>query len=295
MNDLITMPKPDIDSIFDSLDVGENTRHEYRLRIIPFLAFVQTEGLSLNILLDYKRLLAKREDYVISTKNKNLVVAKVFLRECHRLGLIERDITSNVKCFKQDKRHKVDGLNDEEVSLISQWVKDNPHKLRERAMLCLLLLNGLRQFEVCNIKLKDLDLKAGRLSVIGKGRDDYERIHLHPNTTRALRRYCRTVKLQSDDYLFTSKRRQSKNRKLTTRGLQLIIKGIFLELEIDRTVHGCRHYFVTRLIKTMPGNLTIIAKFSRHESLEMLKIYDDSLLMEQSLEQYRKAFNDLKI
>src|ERR1035441_2156991 len=225
MNDLITMPKPDIDGIIDSLDVSENTRYEYKQRIKPFLLFVQSEGLSLNVLLDYKRLLAAREDYAISTKNKNLVTAKVFLRECYRLGLIERDITTNVKCFKQDKRHKVDGLTSEEVSLISQWVKDNPGKLRERALFCLALAQGLRQFEICNIKLKDVDLKAGTLMVLGKARDDKERVYLHPNTTRALRRYCRSLKLQSDDYLFTSKRRQSKNQKLTTRGLQFIIKG----------------------------------------------------------------------
>src|ERR1039458_1590095 len=109
MNSLIIAPSYDVNAIIDALDVSENTRHEYKQRIKPFLLFVQSEGLSLNVLLEYKRSLAGREDYAISTKNKNLVTAKVFLRECYRLGLIERDITTNVKCFKQDKRHKVDG------------------------------------------------------------------------------------------------------------------------------------------------------------------------------------------
>jgi integrase/recombinase XerC len=295
MNDLITMPKPDIDGIIDSLDVSESTRYEYKLRIKPFLLFVQIEGLSINVLLDYKRQLAKREDYAISTKNKNLVAAKVFMRECYRLGLIERDITSNVKCFRQDKRHKVNGLTDEEAMLISQWAKDNPNRLRERSMLCLLLLNGLRQFELCNIKLKDLDLKAGTLLVLGKGRDDKEKVFLHPNTTRALKHYCLSVKLQADDYLYTSKRRQSKNRKLTTKGLQFIIKGIFEELEIDRNVHGCRHFYTTKLIKAMPGQLTVVAQFTRHKSLEMLSIYNDSVLMEKDVSRYHEAFSDLRI
>jgi integrase len=289
------MPKPDIDGIFNSLDVGDNTRHEYRQRIIPFMAFVQTEGLSLNVLLDYKRLLASREDYAISTKNKNLVVAKVFLRECHRLGLIERDISSNVRCFRQDKRHKVNGLSDDEVLLIGQWVKDNPSKTRERAMLCLAIMQGLRQFEICNIKLKDIDFKAGTLMVLGKARDDQEAVHLHPKTTRALRIYCRSQKLEKEDYIFTSLRRPSSKGKLTTRGLQVIIKGVFAELEIDRTVHGCRHYYVSRLITTMPGKLMTVAGFTRHKSLEMLQIYDDSYQTSLDLEYYRKAFNDLKL
>lgn len=295
MNNLITMPKPDVNGIIDSLDVSENTRYEYKQRVKPFLLFVQSEGLSLNIMLEYKRRLAERDDYSVSTRNKYLVCAKLFMRECYRLGLIERDIAANVKCFKQSKKHKVNGLTDEEVSLIGEWTKLHPDKLRERSMLCLALLQGLRQFEICNVKLKDVDLKAGTLMVLGKGRDDYELVYLHPKTTRVLRQYCRSQKLLSDDYLFTSKRRLSSNGKLTTRGFQVIIKGIFEELEIDRTVHSCRHYYTTTLIKAMPGNLTVVAQFTRHKSLEMLSVYNDSYLMSQEVEHYRKAFNDLKI
>ena len=294
-NDLVSMPKRNVDDIIESLDVTEGTRYEYKQRIKPFLAFVQMEGLTLNVLLEYKRILGNRTDYSVSTRNKYLAVAKLFMRECYRLGLVERDITINVKSYKQNKKHKVDGLTDEEVSLISQWGQEHPDKLRERSLLCLLLLNGLRQAEICNIRLQDVDLKAGTMLILGKSRDDYERIHLHPNTTRALRRYCRSVKLQSGDYLFTSKRRQSKAVKLTTRGLQVIIKGIFEELEIDRTVHGCRHYYTTRLIREMPGKLTVVAQFTRHKSLAMLEIYNDSLLLEQDLVHYRKAFRGIKI
>jgi integrase len=293
--DLVSMPKRNVDSIIDALDVSENTRHEYKQRIKPFLAFVQTEGLTLNVLLEYKRALGSRTDYSVSTRNKYLAVAKLFIKECYRLGLVERDLSTNVKSYKQNKKHKVDGLTDEEVSLISQWVKEHPDKLRERSLLCLLLLNGLRQAEICNIRFQDVDLKAGTMLILGKSRDDYERVYLHPNTTRALKRYSRSVKLQSGDYLFTSKRRQSKAVKLTTRGLQVIIKGIFEELEIDRTVHGCRHYYTTRLIKAMPGSLTVVAQFTRHKSLAMLEIYNDSLLLEQDLVHYRKAFSGIKI
>jgi integrase len=295
MNDLITMPKPDMDGIIDSLDVSENTRYEYKQRIKPFLLFVQTEGLSLNVMLEYKRRLAERSDYSVSTRNKYLVCAKLFMRECYRLGLIERDLSVSVKCFKQSKKHKVNGLTDEEVSLIGDWVTQHPDKLRERSLLCLALAQGLRQFEICNIKLRDVDLKAGMLMVLGKARDDYELVNLHPKTTRALKQYCRSQKLSAEDYLFTSKRRQSSNGKLTTRGFQVIIKGIFEELEIDRTCHGCRHYYCSKLIKTMPGNLTVVAQFTRHKSLEMLSVYNDNLLMENEMKHYRNAFNDLKI
>jgi integrase len=295
ITDLVSMPKHSVDDIIEALDVSENTRYEYKQRVKPFLLFVQSEGLSLNVMLEYKRRLAERDDYSVSTRNKYLVCAKLFMRECYRLGLIERDITVNVKCFKQSKKHKVYGLTDEEVALIGEWITQHPDKLRERLLLCLALAQGLRQFEICNIKLRDVDLKAGTLMVLGKGRDDYELTYLHPKTNRALKLYCRSRKLSADDYLFTSKRKPSCNGKLTTRGLQLIIKGIFEELEIDKTVHGCRHYYTTRLIREMPGKLTVVSQFTRHKGLEMLEIYNDSQLLLKDLEQYYTAFNELKI
>lgn len=293
--DLVSMPQRNVDDIIDSLDVAQSTRDEYKQRIKPFLAFVQVEGLSLNVLLEYKRTLNNRSDYSVATRNKYLATARVFIKECYRLGIIDRDITANVRSFKQSRQHKVNGLTNEEVLLICEWLRQNPDRLRERALLCLLLFQGLRQAEICNIRFQDIDLKAGTMFILGKGRDDYEQIHLHPNTARALRRYSRIMKLQSSDYLFTSLRRPSKGIKLTTRGLQSIIKGVFDELGIDRTVHGCRHYFASRLIQVMPGELSVVARFTRHRSLETLRIYDDNRLMLRDVEHYRKAFSDLKI
>jgi integrase len=293
--DLVSMPKHNVDDIIDTLDVSDSTRYEYKQRIKPFLAFVQAEGLTLNVLLEYKRMLGNRTDYSVATRNKYLATSRVFMKECYRLGIVDRDVTSNVRSFKQTQQHKVDGLTNEEVLLICEWLHQHPEKLRERALLCLLLFQGLRQAEICNIRLRDIDLKAGTLFILGKSRDDYERVYLHPNTTRSLRRYCKSLKVISDDYLFTSKRRASQAGKLTTRGLQSIVKGVFEELGIDRTVHGCRHFHCSRLIQAMPGELSVVARFTRHRSLETLKIYDDNRLMLRDVEHYRKAFNDLKI
>ena len=289
------MPKPDVDGIIDSLDVSVNTRYEYKQRIKPFLLFVQSNGLSLNVLLEYKRRLAERGDYSVSTRNKYLATARVFMKECYRLGLVDRDVTTNVKSFKQDRKHKVNGLTDEEVSLLCEWMRQHPEKLRERSLLCLLLFQGFRCGELCNIKLKDVDFATGTLFILGKGRDDKEKVYLDPKTSRALKRYCRSLKLLDEDYLFTSLRKPSNSTKLTVRGLQHIIKKIFYELEIEKSLHSTRHYFATKLIKEMPGELTVVARLTRHKSLSMLEIYNDSVLMEIDVERCRRAFSRLKI
>lgn len=295
MDSVVTKQQINVDDIINSLDVSDNTRYEYSQRIKPFMFFVRSQGFSLNVLLEYKRTLKDREDYSVSTKNKYLACARVFLKECHRLGIIDRDVTSNVKGFRQDKKHKVNGLTNAEVLLICEWIRNHQDNKREQAILCLLMFQGLRQAEICKIQLQDVDFEGEKLSILGKGRDDKERIYLHPKTANTLKRYCRSANLQADDYLFTSKTRSSDKHRLTERGLQHIVKTIFNELGINKTVHGFRHHYATKLIREMPSNLTVVAQFTRHKSLEMLQIYNDSVLLEKDFVHYRDVFNDLPV
>lgn len=293
MNDIVLASNyiEQINQIFDHLDVRDKTRYEYKQRINHFIAFIESNGFDLNTLLAYKRALSANEQYSIATKNKYLACARIFLREAHRVGILPRDITSNVKCFQQNKKHRIDGINDYEAGLICQWMKDNPERLRERALLSLMMLQGLRQAEICNIRKYDVDAKARTLYVLGKGRDDKEKVYLHPKTASCLRSYARVHHFADADYLFTSQRAKSCQVRLTERGLQKIIKGILAELEIDKTVHGFRHFYTTRLIRTMPGELITVARFTRHKSIEMLSVYNDALLEEKDLSKYYAAFN----
>ncbi len=280
------------DQVFNSLDVRENTRYEYQKRIVHFEHFVGADGFSLNVLLNYKRALAANNDYAISTKNKYLACARIFLKECHRQGLIDRDITSNVKGFQQTKKHKKNGLDDGDISLICEWIANNRQSHREIAMLCLLMFQGLRQAEICSLLVSDISLSDSTLSVRSKGRDDKDRIYLHPQVKLAIRSYLSNSK--QTDYLFTSLRGLSSSQRLTERGLRLIVTNIFSQLGIDKNVHGFRHYFTTRLIQQMPGNLIQIAQFTRHRSLEMLQVYNDSLVEQSDVVHFHAAFNELE-
>ncbi len=62
------------------------------------------------------------------------------------------------------------------------------------------------------------------------------------------------------------------------------------EWGIDKTVHGFRHYFITRLIKAYKGDLIEVSHYSRHRSLEMLTVYNDRLQMEADLPRFYGAF-----
>jgi len=252
------------------LDVAEATRAEYQFRIHAFLEFLQGRVLSHDTFLDYKRYLAARNDLSASTKNKYLFTAKIFLKELYRRGVLPADITAGIKGFNQGRRHKRDGLSDDEVARLTARLRElpaTPQAARLKALFCLLALQGLRQVEIIRLDVTDLDLNRGVAFVQGKGSDDTEPVSLHPETVKALRDYLKLGHL-ADGPLFVSLSNHHRGERLTTRAIRRMIRQALDELGIDKTTHGFRHYFTTRLIKTYKGDLLEVRQYTRHASLE---------------------------
>lgn len=282
--------------VFDLLDVSEATRKDYKYRIGLFLDFTGERGLNRNSFLDFKRALAERTDLSIATKNKYLATAKIFLKEANRQGFLPADITQNIKTFSQSKKHKRDGLNDEEIGKLTEAMRElpeTPANTRLKAILSLLVFQGLRQVEVIRLDVKDIDFISKTAFIQGKGRDDKEPIYLHPETIKALQAYLKTNKI-ADGALFTSQSNNNKNQRLTTRAIRDIVKKTLNDLGIEKTTHGFRHYFTTTLIKTYKGDLLEVAQYTRHRSLEMLQVYNDNINRKADLPRYYQAFSGVK-
>lgn len=168
--------------IFESLDIAESSRRDYKSRIWMFLEFIQSHPFNQNSFLEFKRYLAARNDIAIATKSKYLTVARVFLKELNRQGIIPADITQNVKSFQQTKKHKKFGLNQEEVNLLLSELDRLPESfsnVRLKAIISLLVFQGLRQIEVTRLDVEDILLGQMTALIHGKGRDDKDPIDLH--------------------------------------------------------------------------------------------------------------------
>jgi integrase len=288
-------PQGQAEKVFDLLDVSQTTRGDYKSRIDLFLVFVSKQGLNRNSFLEYKRYLRDRTDYTIATKNKYLATAKVFLKELARQGKLP-DITLNIKTFSQNKKHKRDGINEAEMTLLVDRIshlKDTPANTRLKAVISLLALQGLRQVEITRLDVSDLDLAGKRAFIQGKGRDDKEPVDLHPETIKTLKLYLTSNKISSGA-LFVSRSNNHRNQRLTTRAIRGLVKETLNKLGIEKTTHGFRHYFTTRLIKTYKGDLLEVAQYTRHKGLEMLQVYNDSIKRQADLPRYYGAFSEVK-
>jgi integrase len=287
-------PKAYAKQIFDRLDVAEATRADYVYRLGLFLDFIKKHGFHRNSFLDFKQYLAERTNLQSPSKNKYLATAKVFLKELNRQGYLPTDITQNVKAFTQNKKHKREGFNEAEVKQISKTLrqlKPTPNNTRLKALFCLLALQGLRQIEIVRLNFEDLYLSQSVAFIRGKGQDDKERIHLLPETVSALQEHLTANKVQKGA-LFKSLGNR-KSERITTMTIKRELRRILQPLQLKKTVHGFRHYYVTMLLKCL--DLRDVRKFSRHRSLEMLIVYDDEIDIQQKVPQVLRCFKGVNV
>lgn len=280
-------------NIFDTLDIAESTKQDYLARLPRFVRFVERNGIDRDLLLRYKQSLRDDVSLGVSAKNKLLTTARIALRELYRQGKFALDLSVGVKSFQQSNKHKVMGLNAEEVEKICQYLQalDSSFKnTRLKVIVALLLFQGLRQVEICRLDVKDVDLVNNRIYVVGKGKLDGEPIHLHNTTKKMLTQYLRQSQVKHGA-LFTHLNRQSSGQRLSTRGLRMIFQDLLKELKIERTTHGTRHFYTTELIKHFKSDLTTVAKFTRHANIEMLQVYNDEILNGAKYKELTEVFD----
>ncbi len=283
--------------IFDSLDVLENTQKEYGIRIKHFIHYIQTHGINHNTYLDYKRFLRDVNTLSVSTKNKYLISAKVFLDGLFRLQLLPVKITEGIKGFPQGRLHKKEGLHDEAINKIQNYcstLEPTCTNLRLKSILALLIFQGLRQVEISRLNITDIDIKNKTAYILGKGQEDKEMIHLHPITVKILKTYLAKLRFKTGA-LFRSESNHSYGSRLTTKSIREIVRQVLIHLDIDGSTHGFRHFFVTRLIKHYKGELLTVSKYSRHRSIQMLEVYNDEVIREEDLPKFYHVFNGIDL
>lgn len=151
---------------------------------------------------------------------------------------------------------------------------DNFYGKRNRCILEVLYATGVRVSELVNIKLSDIDFDNGTIKVTGKGNKerivyflDYPKKYMLDYIKNG-----RNVMLNNKpcEYLFINKL----GNKLTTRGVELIIKDIISKTSIKSNVtpHTIRHTFATHLLNE-GCDIMSVKELLGHESLKATQVY----------------------
>lgn len=169
---------------------------------------------------------------------------KIFVRWLEEEEYIEQKISRKVKIPRQPKKN-VHIYTENEIHAILEAVNHiniEWLRLRNTALIALMIDSGLRRHELTQIKLKDFGKNFTVLNVHGKG--DKERfVPIGQTTRRLIEQYiaAQPFELNKWDYLFMNKG----GEPITDNTLKQMMYNLSAQLDFSLSAHKLRHNFAT--------------------------------------------------
>jgi integrase/recombinase XerD len=166
-------------------------------------------------------------------------------------------------------------LSDAEITqLLKPETADDPRALCNQAVLELAYASGLRLAELRGIRLEQLHLEAGFVSVIGKGNKERV-VPLGRKAVAAIRRYLeagrpKLVGAKSPSNLFLTRRGTA--FAAVTMWQRIKRRAARAGLERNLTPHMLRHSFATHLLEH-GADLRVIQELLGHASISTTEVY----------------------
>lgn len=183
------------------------------------------------------------------------------------------------------EKHIIDTFTDEEIEAMFAAAQKNPlhhYKLRDTAILAMLLDTGVRADELCTLTLGNVTLarvvqEDSYITVMGKGRKERE-IPLGNKSRRALSRYVREFRkdAKKGDPVFLSRYHQSLNGHALALILDRLKEVSILSEDLQVNPHKFMHSFATRYMAT-GGDVYDLSRLMGHSSVAITEGYLKSL------------------
>ncbi len=269
---------------------AEHTQRTYSALLNKFVAWAGTQHLTdwrsvelrhLMAFLQHERQRAlagepRESPRRLSSESVYLEIAalRAFYRFAEQEKLLPVNVAENLSLPRRWQRVPKALSADEIEKLLEPETPETPQNLCDRAVLELAYASGLRLAELRGVRLEQLHLDAGFISVIGKGNKERV-VPLGRKATEAIQRYLEAARPQ----LVT--KRSPANLFLTKRGtpfaavtLWLRIKGRVRRAGIPRNVtpHMLRHSFATHLLEH-GADLRVIQELLGHANISTTEIY----------------------
>ena len=215
---------------------------------------------------------------LFDTKSKNTIMLAIASLKFFYTQILGKE-SFNIKTPKKDKKLP-EVLTKEEVRRLI----DSADNIKSRLIISLLYSSGLRVSELVNLKLEDLNLDE-KTGWVRKGKGSKDRLFtISGNLSEELAEY--RARKAEDKYVF------SKEKPLTTRNIQKIIKGLRQRDGINKKVtpHTLRHSFATHLLE-QGTDIRMIQVLLGHSSISTTQIY--SHVSNEQLKKIKNPFDNL--
>jgi site-specific recombinase XerD len=263
-------------------DQSELTQAVYKAEVTAFLDWAgkPAQGVHIGDVVSYKRALADG-GLAPATIAKKLSAIRSFYKVCHAQGLTPTNPTAGVKLPKVRDETSKDILSLAEVQkLFAQVDTSTALGLRDRAVLALLVINGLREVEIARANYGDLKEVDGIkvLVVHGKGGREDETV-LRDDVHQALTAYLETRgDLKPSSPLFIGANHRA-GKRISTRTVRYRIDHYLERAGLKRegiSGHSLRHTAITWPILA-GASLVQAMELARHADPRTTKRYFHNL------------------
>jgi integrase/recombinase XerD len=267
--------------------LSPNTVSAYRNDLLQFADYLSTEaqrqgssGFALATI-DRDRIAGyflhlRDRGYSAASIARKTAALRSFFQYLRRKGEVPIDPTQGIGS-PEVKKPLPRTVQDDHVRalLTSLESRDTPEGLRDHAMLRLLSATGMRVGELVMVDVDDVELSAGRVRVVGRGKRERS-LPLDRLTTDSIRAYLADAR----PFLTRNDRQQKalvvnqRGQRLTRQGFWLIMKGLVRDagLPAMMTPHMLRHSFATHQIGEGTG-LEELRQLLGHASIATTQIY----------------------
>jgi len=228
----------------------------------------EAETVSQDDIIDYFRGIKVSE----RSQSRMLSAFRSFFSWMQLEGIREDNPAENVDAPKIGRYIPV-VLSVEEVEAILASVElDSPFGIRDRAILEVLYGCGLRVSEASGLRIQDLYLDEGFITVIGKG-DKQRLVPIGERAVDAVNNYLNVRPMpqpEFNDFVFLNRFGKSLSRVsiFTMIKRQAVMAGVDKEI----SPHTFRHSFATHLIEN-GADLRVVQEMLGHESILTTEIY----------------------
>jgi integrase/recombinase XerC len=273
-----------------------NTRHAYERDLKDFFQFIAeatptpelvAQFLQLDrfraiaLVLKYKAHLIER-GLKEATINRRLAAIKSLVTFARKLGQCNYTL-EDIKGEKVKPYRDTTGVGKDTYKKMLAIPNRNTLKgKRDYALLRLLWDNALRRSEISLADIKDLDLEARSLLILGKGKGSQkEAVSLSRPSVDAILDWLQSRKeLDINQPLFIALDSVSYGHRLSGVSIYRLVDAVAKAAGIQKKLspHRIRHSGITAALDATGGDVRKVQKLSRHANLNTLMIYDDNRL-----------------
>ena len=260
--------------------LNEKTIKAYTIDLNQYLEFITTTEINQKIINEYIHYLNKKYLKYKTIKRK-IASVKAFYSYLEYEEIIDYSPFNKIKTKKKEPKLLPKTIQkdyiDKIIHLLLKDLKNSKTEfqkkisLRNITLISVMFSTGIRVSELCNIKLKDIDLLEKKLKIFGKGSKERILYLGNSNVVQLCQMYLTyNNTCKKNEYFFLNKF----NKKLSEQTVRILLKKIESELELSThiTPHMFRHTFATTLLEK-GVDIRYIQNILGHSSISTTQIY----------------------